>query len=360
MNIAVNANERLILPADPELRYTGRIGAGYAGADPEAPFFIYPCSSVQLRMSGKTLKVALDNHHSYFENRLGVIVNGEQSAVLLEKGEQIIDLSDKLGEDVNDVLLFKRQDCCHAYNLHGFIVDGEAELLPLPERPARRMEVYGDSVSAGEVSEAEFACAQPDPQGHNGLYSNSYLSYSWQAARLLNAELHDIATGGMALLDKTGYFYGPDYIGMESCWDKVNYYPPFGESTLWDFARWTPHVVIVAIGQNDHNPVNIMAEDYDSEASAHWRAEYRRFLGLLREKYPRAHIVCTTTILGHDAAWDRAIDECVKATGDGRIHHFLYSKNGCGTPGHIRGSEAAVMARELADFVESLPGVWAD
>ena len=43
---------------------------------------------------------------------------------------------------------------------------------------------------------------------------------------------------------------------------------------------------------------------------------------------------------------------------DARIHHFLYSKNGCGTPGHIRGSEAAVMARELADFVEALPGVW--
>ena len=355
MNIAVNTNERLVLPSDPALRYTGRIGG-----EADAPFFIYPCSSVQLRVTNKILKVALDNHHSYFENRLGVIVNGEQSAILLEKGEQIIDLSHLLTADVNDVLLFKRQDCCHAYNLHGFIVDADAVLEPLPERPVRRIEVYGDSVSAGEVSEAEFACAQPDPQGQNGLYSNSWLSYSWQAARLMNAELHDIATGGMALLNGTGYFYGPDYIGMESCWDKVNYYPPFGAPTAWDFTRWTPHVVVVAIGQNDHNPVNIMAEDYNSDASVHWRAEYRRFLGLLREKYPRAHIVCTTTILGHDAAWDRAIDECVKATQDGRIHHFLYSKNGCGTPGHIRGSEAAVMARELADFVESLPGVWAN
>ena len=353
MKMTVAANERLILPADPALRYTGRIGF-----ETDAPYFIFPCSSVQLRVTGRTLKVALTNHHSYFENCLGVIVNGEQSAVLLNNAEQIIDLSDKLTAGVNDVLLFKRQDCCHAYNLHGFIVDRNTELLPLPERPARRIEVYGDSVSAGEVSEAEFACAQPDPQGHNGLYSNSRLSYSWQAARLMNAELHDVATGGMALLDGTGYFFGPDYIGMESCWDKVNYYPPFGPATPWDFTRWTPHVVVVAIGQNDHNPVNIMAEDYHSAASVHWRTEYRRFLGLLREKYPCAYIVCTTTILGHDAAWDRAIDECVKAMEDARIHHFLYSKNGCGTPGHIRGSEAAVMARELADFVEKLPGVW--
>ena len=345
----LQANERLIRPTDPALRYTGRIGM----EDPENPFFIYVCSSVALRVTGKTLRVRLTNHHSFYENRLGVIVNGAQSAILLEKGEQVIDLSGLLTEGVNDVLIFKRQDCCHAFTLHGFAVEGE--LLPLPPRPIRRMEVYGDSVSAGEVSEAEFACGQTDPEGHNGLYSNGYLSYAWQAARLMNAELHDIATGGMALLDGTGYFYGPDYIGMESCWDKVNYSPAFGPATDWDFTRFTPHVVVVAIGQNDHNPVNIMAEDYASAASVHWRAEYRRFLGLLREKYPHAHIVCTTTILGHDPAWDRAIGECVAATGDARIHHFLYTKNGCGTPGHIRGSEAAVMARELADF---LAPVW--
>lgn len=358
MNMTIQPNERLLPMTDPALRYTGRIDR----ADAENPFFIYPCSSVTFRMTGRTLRVRLTNQHSYFENRLGVIVNGVQSAVLLEKGEQEIDLSDRLTEGVNEVLLFKRQDCCHAYRLCGLVVDAEAALLPLPERPARRMEVYGDSVSAGEVSEAEFACGQSDPEGHNGLYSNSYLSYAWQAARLLGAELHDIATGGMALLDKTGYFYGPDYIGMESCWDKINYYPPFGEATPWDFKQYTPHVVVVAIGQNDANPVNIMAEDYEGAAAEHWRAEYRKFIGNLREKYPRAHIVLTTTILGHHENWDRAIDEVCRAMRqtDERVHHFLYTKNGCGTPGHIRGSEAAVMAQELAAFIEGLPGVWED
>ena len=358
MNMKVKTGEKLIPMTDPMLRYTGRID----DSQPGCPFFIYPCSSLALRVKGRTLRVGLENFNSYFENRLGVIVNGEQSAILLEKGEQEIDLSDKLTQDENDVLLFKRQDCCHAYRLHGLVVAAEGGLLALPERPKRRMEVYGDSVSAGEVSEAEFACAQPDPEGHNGLYSNSWLSYAWQAARLLNAEVHDNATGGMALLNGTGYFSWPDFIGMESCWDKINYYPPFGEPTPWDFGRYTPHVVVVAIGQNDHNPVNIMADDYDSEASKHWRSEYRRFLGQLREKYPRAHIVCTTTILGHHENWDKAIDQvcCEMRQTDERVHHFLYTKNGCGTPGHIRGSEAAVMAKELAGFIEGLPDVWED
>lgn len=354
----VHSGEQLVPMTDPLLRYTGRIG----WEQPDKPFFIYPCSSLAFRVTGRTLRVGLENLHSYYENRLGVVVNGVQTAILLVKGEQCIDLSHLLTADENDVLIFKRQDCCHACRLTGMAVAADAQLLPLPPRPLRRMEVYGDSVSAGEVSEAEFACGQPDPEGHNGLYSNSYLSYAWQAARLLNAELHDIATGGMALLDGAGYFYGPDYIGLASSWDKVNYYPPFGAPTAWDFSRYTPHVVVVAIGQNDHNPVNVMAEEYDGPAAVHWRSEYCRFLLQLREKYPRAHIVCTTTILGHHENWDRAIDDVCQALRreDARIHHFLYTNNGCGTPGHIRGSEAAVMAQELAAFIDGLEGVWED
>lgn len=358
MKMTIHSGEKLIPMTDPKLRYTGRIDQ----ADAENPLFIYVCSNVALRMTGKTLRLPVTNIHSYYDNWLGIIVNGKQSAVHLEKGEQVIDLSDQLTDGENDVMIFKRQDSYHAYRLHGLIVDADTELLELPARPMRRMEVYGDSVSAGEVSEAEFACGQPDPEGHNGVYSNGWLSYSWQAARLLGAELHDIAIGGMALLNGTGYFYGPDYIGMESCWDKVNYYPPFGPATPWDFTRYTPHVVIVAIGQNDANPVNIMAEDYEGEAAQHWRSEYRRFIGQLREKYPSAHIVLTTTILGHHENWDKAIDEVCRQLRrtDERVHHFLYTKNGCGTPGHIRGSEAAGMAKELAAFIEGLPDVWVD
>ena len=200
MNVPGGPAERLIRPSDPAIRYTGRID----NSNPDAPFLIYVCSQVEFRVTGHVLRVFIENIHSFYENRLGVIINGLESAVLLESGAQVIDLSDRMTDGENHVLLFKRQDCCHALVLHGFAVAEDAELLPLPPRPTRRMEVYGDSVSAGEVSEAEFACGQVDPEGHNGRYSNGYLSYSWQTARLLGAELHDIATGGMALEDGTG------------------------------------------------------------------------------------------------------------------------------------------------------------
>ena len=95
-----------------------------------------------------------------------------------------------------------------------------------------------------------------------------------------------------------------------------------------------------------------MAQNYDCEASKHWRSAYAWWIRAIRAKYPHAQIILTTTILGHDAAWDRAIDEVCRELSqtDGRVHHFLYSKNGCGTPGHVRANEAAEMAKALAAY----------
>lgn len=352
-------HEKLVLPNDPALQYTGRID----DTDPLAPVFQMVGGSIRLRLEAKTLRLEVTNVRNYWNSYLGVIADGaEHTMQLPESGRGLVDLSACLHEGVNDLLIYKRQDACHGFTLHGLLVDQQAKLYDPPQRPARRMEVYGDSVSAGEVSEAEHCCGMPDPK-HDGEYSNSWYSYPWLAARRLGAELHAVAQGGAALLDKTGYFSAPDYIGMNSIWDKVTYNPALGDIRPWDFARWQPHVVLVAIGQNDAHPVNVMEEDYHGDAARRWRSAYADFIRGIRGKYPRATIILATTILNHSPRWDDAIDQVCRElqAEDGRIHHFLYSKNGCGTPGHVRASEAAVMAEELSGFVASLgEEIWRD
>ena len=54
-------------------------------------------------------------------------------------------------------------------------------------------------------------------------------------ARILNAQIHDIAQGGIALMDKTGFFYEPEAIGMETAWDKIHYNPVLGKAMQWNF-----------------------------------------------------------------------------------------------------------------------------
>ena len=333
-----------IQPDHEKLSYSGRID----WSDPKEPVFVYPCTSVGMRFTGNELKVRVRNQGAYWDNYLGCILDGRQTAFALPgKGIASIKLEVKETENQeHEVLFFKRQDACHELAFLGVELAEGAELLDMPKKPERKIEVYGDSVSAGEVSEAVEFAGKEDPE-HNGEYSNSWYSYAWMTARKLNAQIHDIAQGGIALLDKTGWFHAPDYIGMETAWDKIHYHPQLHGDMDWDFARYTPQVVIVALGQNDSHPWDYMKEEPDGE-------RYKLFLGKLREKYPSAQIICCTTLLEHDKAWDSAIGQAVQELSDARITQYLFKRNGKGTPGHLRIPEAEEMAEELAAYIESL------
>ena len=70
-------------------------------------------------------------------------------------------------------------------------------------------------------------------------------------------------------MDGTGWFLEPEQMGMETVWDKVHYHPDFGEPTCWDFSRYIPQVVIVAVGQNDSHPRDFMAEEMAGELASY-------------------------------------------------------------------------------------------
>lgn len=382
-----------ISPSDPRLIYCGRIDFDNL----DAPVMVYPSSYVTFRFTGNLLKVKLTNKRSCWSNRMGCVVDGVQTAVLLyedneehvytiygdnacvelknysadsschdEKkgvpaGKNDTEKTDTAEKDNgncevwHEVIFFKRQDSADYVTIHGFELEDGAELAANEAEKNKKLkiEVYGDSVSCGEVSEAVDYVGKADPV-HNGEFSNSWYSYAWMTARKLNAKLHNISQGGIALLDGTGYFGAPGYIGVESCYDKIQYFPGLGEVKQWDFSRYTPDVVVVAIGQNDAHPDNYMPEDYDGAKAKRWRERYEWFIRRLMQLYPEAKIVLATTILMHDAAWDRAIDDVCRRIASGRVHHFLYKRNGAGTPGHIRIPEAQEMSEELAAYIQRI------
>lgn len=345
------------IPADhPALQYMGRID----WEDPENPVWVYACTCVRVRFTGRYIKAEVTNHRLCWDNFLGVLVDGIQSKVKLDpQGRQLWTLAENLEPGEHELLLFKRQDACHYLTFHGLYVEEAAAVSAPDPLPKRKIEIYGDSVSAGEVSEAVEYCAQTDPP-HNGEFSNSFYSYAWFTARMLGAQLHDIAQGGIALLDDTGYFHAPDYKGMAHCFDKLQYNDQIAPNKPWDFSRYTPHAVVLAIGQNDPHPDDYMSREPQGQQVQNWKCHYRAWVQQLRRIYPNAYIVLTTTILNHHPGWDAAIDQVCQALHDPKITHFLYTQNGCGTPGHIRIPEAEQMGRELSAYLDSLPGIWED
>lgn len=348
------------------LRYMGRTERT---ADGE--LWVFPYTQAQFRFTGTSLAVRIRNHWDYGNIRLGVIVDNTQFSVrvptpaepdvpanceLHSDGTMTLTIAQHLPNIEHRATVFKRQDGgMHYLEFLGVLIDDDARVLPPLDPPSsRRIEVYGDSVSCGERNEAVLYTGKADPDIDLSAYSNAWYSYDAIAARALHADLRIISQGGASLLDNIGWFNAPNYIGMESIWDRVRYNPALGETSRWDFHEYVPQVVVIALGQNDSHPVDFMADDYCSEQSTNWRAEYAMLIARLRERYPDAHIICTTTLLQHDASWDRAIDEVVSNLDDPQVTHFAYSRAGTATPGHPRIAEDEEMARELTAYIESL------
>ena len=81
--------------------------------------------------------------------KTGEEIEIEKSAVKTADLQE--DVSGKDLKDSHEITLFKRQDACHELTFLGVELEADGELLELPEtvRPsARKIEVYGDSVSA--------------------------------------------------------------------------------------------------------------------------------------------------------------------------------------------------------------------
>lgn len=353
------ALERLVEPSHDELLYCGRID----DMDRDRPVFVQPGSFVKFAFSGSSyVKAVVVNRRRWSDSWVGALVDDRQYRVRIERDGEPVALTLVEGLDAqlpHELTFFKRMDQCHEYTFLGFLLEHGARVEKARRLPRKKIEFYGDSVTAGEVAEATHYMRQPDPP-HSGEYNNAYFSFAWATARRLHAQAHLVAQGGIALLDGTGYYETEDgAVGMECCYDRVYFYPARGRMEKWNFARFTPHVVVVAIGQNDSYPVDVMREEPGGARAQLWRDRYKAWICALREKYPEAWIVLTTTILYHHPGWDRSIGRVCAELNDPKIVHFLFEETGRGTPGHVRVPEAMNMALELSGFIEGLsPRVW--
>jgi hypothetical protein len=347
-----NAGEHVFIPSShPLLQFCGRF------ADEKDPVeFIYPCSYVKIKFKGTSAKALIRNKRLFHENSIGVLLDGEHVKKVLpnNSGISLIPLASNLSDAQHELTLYKRMGGgSHYFDFFGFSLGLGSDILPPQKLPYRKIEVYGDSISAGEVSEALDYAGKQDPL-HNGEYSNGFFSYAQILADKLGAQLHNNSQGGLALLSGTGYFHSPESIGLVDTYSKLRFNPDLGEVTSWDFTKFQPHYAIIAIGQNDAYPENYMAEDFSGEKSKRWRKCYKELVESIREKHPDAHIILMTTILEHDASWDKAIKTVCDEIKDNKTRHFLFKKNGSGTPGHVRKPEAEIMADELFFFLNSL------
>jgi lysophospholipase L1-like esterase len=266
----------------PALKFAGRVEV--AGADDAS--FAWSGSGVIANFSGSSVAVRLGGGQQYT-----VLIDGMLQPKLTSTGGLDL-LASGLADGPHTVELYRRTEANQGESrFQGFDFAG-GQLLAPPAPSERRIEIVGDSITAGYGNEgADMNCGfSPDTENH-------YLTYGALSARALGAELSTVAWSGKGVVCN----YGDD---ASSCTDPL---PPYYDRTLparadsaWDFSRWQPQAVVINLGTNDFSTAMDPTQD-----------QFEQALGTLfehmRAQYPEALILATVgpLLTGADLATAR-------------------------------------------------------
>lgn len=135
------------------------------------------------------------------------------------------------------------------------------------------MEVYGDSITAGNANLKEKGQADSSSKGENAL-----LTYASYAANILNSQLNMLACTGLGMYNTYGNY---DFVAYK-------YYDKYSFSTkdfvnntaltsLWDFSTYIPDVVIINLGTND-----VWSSNYNESELLKY---YQKVIDEINQKY---------------------------------------------------------------------------
>jgi len=316
-------------PADLPLVWTGR----FDPADRPGATLGWQGSRLSGRFTGRRLSLVFSGvvDRNYFD----VVVDGRSRLLELVNTSPCVTLADDLGPGDHRLEIVKRSEGLFgSATLAGLaLAPGERWLNPGP-RPAYRLEVYGDSISAGACNE-DGAVDQYDTLATH----DPSLSYGAIAARRLGAEIVNLAVSG------TGLTCSWNPILMPDVWDRV---APRLDAPRIDADR-VPHVVVLNLGQNDYGFPHSQGLPFDPDYGSRLRA---LVLGL-RARYPDTWIVGA---LGGMTGWKeceplrrlwRTTFDDLQAA-DPRVRAFVFQ---AASSAHPRVDVHALLAEELTAFL---------
>lgn len=305
-----------VVTTDAGVDASGFVGPRFIGRFDDVHQSSWSHSAVALRFTGTSVSATLSGASVMYE----VVLDGNRTK--LTGGNGTFVLGTGLPNGPHDLLLVRRQESFFGIaKFVGFDVP-QNQWLPGPI-VTRRMEVIGDSISAGYGNEG---CPfEPN--------ENSDLAYGAIAARAVGADVHILATSG---------------IGMAKSLSNAPTMPAIYEhtfgannATMWDFTKYTPDVVVINLGTND------LSANVDLTA---YKTAYTAFLKTVRGHYANALVYCVSmngnTLLAE-------VQAVVATALDPKVKFLALHGNGSGCQGHPDVSGHQMMATELEMALKS-------
>ena len=268
-----------VAPTDRNLLYVGR----WDRTDPANSHGNWIGSYLRVGFTGTSAAISLGGHAG-----LDVSVDGEPARVVAG-GPGVVSLTPAPLAPGRHALLVGVKGG-GGWDFRGLVLDAGAGTLPPIDRPT--IEFVGDSIT----------CGSPGPLEAAG-------NYTWQTAEALGCDHTQISWPGRALT--TGYGCQDDKSGLDAQYFQRNCFYDSPKAP-WNFATYTPQIVVINLGQNDA---------CGNEPDDTFIASYVRFVKNVRAKFPKAKIVALRMFGGgHFGEDTRKAVATINAGGDARVH----------------------------------------
>lgn len=275
--------------SDPNLRFVGR----WDKSNSTQYTSYFPGAYLTTRFTGSTVKLNLGPTPTTFR----YVIDGVSSTYWNGAGKDVNLTTTPLSSGTHTLQIAAEWENTEL-QVQGLVLDENASTQPPDARPL--IEFVGDSITTGYSSK-----------------TTALTSYAWRAAEQLGADHTQIAYPSITLVQ--GYHYSYNHLpGMETLYTKLQ----AGSHCLtfectnvpaWNFANYTPKLVVVNLGTNDNNTGTPRDKFQDT---------YTRFLASIRARFPDAEIFAMVPFGQYYAEQTVAAVNARLAAGDAKVHYI--------------------------------------
>lgn len=224
-----------------------------------------------------------------------------------------------------------------ATTFSGFSNFGTGGALLAPSAPPdRRIEVVGDSLSAGAGVEGTSTSCSPNIDA----FTNNYLAYGSVAARTVSADLSTIAWSGIGV-------YRNYSSGSPTMPQRYDYAVP-NDNSAWDFSKYQPQVTVINLGTNDFGSGNPGQPYVDA---------YVAFVKHIRTKYATTKFILIDMYGGERLTAINNVVSTLKSGGESQVESLSFSSvpnNNTACNSHPNTAAQKAMGAILAARLKSL------